>query len=176
MRPIQLIMDFPVLPNLDVTVLKRQCMCWQELLNPSEKSLRPQGKLESEIILQAVIIRCNLLDKGKERFNLRSEKKAICVLRIVKWLNSETVSGAKKLFVTFIPNGECKHPPQMIHTVFSPLLVGPKNHFRVRRGSEIIHPKFFSKLNVVVYFTIVCNHQTRVRPHRLLARFKVDYT
>ena len=88
------------------------------------------------------------------------QQPAVIGYRIMQRLHTHAVSGHEQAFALAVMNHEGKHTAQVMHTVFTPMLPGPHNGFRVALGSKHIAmaAQLVHQLKVVVDLTI--EHQS----------------
>src|SRR5512138_154860 len=106
-------------------------MGWQQFTDSLEQCLASKAALERQIILEAIQVSFDPIDKGQECFGLRSKIKGILLDHVIKRLDPEPVTRAEQRLIGFIPYGKGKHPTQMIYTIHPPFAIGCQNDFCV---------------------------------------------
>ena len=83
-------------------------------------------------------------------------------LRVQQRFLSHAIARQEKRFRAFIPNRKSKHPPQVLWTISSPLVVGVNDSFSVTVGIELVAELF----ELLAQFAIVVDLAVENNPRR----------
>jgi len=92
----------------------------------------------------------------QDGFDLGGDTERLTVIVIIKRLDSEMIARQKKAALFFVPDGEGKHSPQMLHHALPIFPVGIEQNLGIGAGEEGIpfRLQMIAQFPVVVDFTI----------------------
>jgi hypothetical protein len=91
-------------------------------------------------------------------------------MRVIQWLLTTSVSHQHNLPSSEISDRESEHPLEMVDRVFTPALIGTKEHFRVSLASELNPPfeQFSTQFPKIIYLSVIYERESGLMIHHRL--------
>src|SRR6185436_478005 len=97
-------------------------------------------------------------EQAEERTNLGGEgQAAVGQIKIIKWLDAETVAGEEQAATTLIPDSKSENAAQVVRAIVSPCFVSVRDYLRITARPKNVTARFEFRAHcqVVVNFSVL---------------------
>ena len=169
----------PVLSNLQCSVSPPQRMARRQPLDAGEQRCGSGGGAVGEIVRQGRVIQLRSDRLGREqRLDLRREvERSVIRVHVVQRLLPHTIPGEEEFFAATVPDGEGKHPPELVDGPRALFLVQPEDGLGIATSAVVMAASLQggAQLRMVVDLAVIHDvERSTVVVHRLVPARHVD--
>src|SRR5712691_7711301 len=148
--------QFPVTLRTDLPIFVDQDMGRRQFHHPLEEGIWNRNTAVDEVFVEGDMIHFARDASLQDRFDLRAKDQSLPIPVVIQGFFAEAVTGSQQALAFPIPEGEGKHPAQMLDTLITVLFVGVNDSLGVTIRAEVMATllELFLQFTVVIDFPI----------------------
>ncbi len=169
MLEVEIVIHLPIAPGLHSALARREDVPGQYFPDAFKERFAIQAKLERQIVFQSLQIGFDVQNKRQQGFDFRGKEQHPANHGVIERLDAEWIPSTEERLLRLIPQSECKHAPELIDAVWTPLAIRMQNHLGIGVRREQVGAQLCFQLEKIIDFTVVGDPIACRIPHGLLA-------